>query len=98
MVQAIVTEGGLRFRWLTCDEAFGRDGAFLDEIAALGRWYFAEVPHDAQVWLTPQTRPCRPGRAGADGPARPAWSPENLRRSGSISSLRLSLWTSGIPT
>ena len=52
MVQAIVTEGGLRFRWLTCDEAFGRDGAFLDGIAALGRWYFAEVPHDTQVWLT----------------------------------------------
>jgi len=52
MVQAIMTEGGLRFRWLTCDEAFGRDGAFLDGIAALGRWYVAEVPHDTQVWLT----------------------------------------------
>jgi SRSO17 transposase len=52
MVQAIVTEGGLRFRWLTCDEAFGRDGAFLDGIAALGRGYVAEVPHDTQVWLT----------------------------------------------
>ena len=52
MVQAIVTEGGLRFRWLTCDEAFGRDGAFLDGIGALGRWYVAEVPHDTQVWLT----------------------------------------------
>jgi SRSO17 transposase len=52
MVQALVQEGGLRFRWVTCDEAFGRDGAFLDGIAALGRWYFAEVPHDTQVWLT----------------------------------------------
>jgi SRSO17 transposase len=52
MVQASVTEGGPRFRWLTCDEAFGRDGAFLDGIAALGRWYCAEVPHDTQVWLT----------------------------------------------
>jgi SRSO17 transposase len=52
MVQALVQEGGLRFRWVTGDEAFGRDGAFLDGIAALGRWYFAEVPHDTQVWLT----------------------------------------------
>ena len=52
MVQTSVTEGGPRFRWLTCDEAFGRDGAFLDSIAALERWYFAEVPHDTQVWLT----------------------------------------------
>jgi SRSO17 transposase len=52
MVQAIVTEGGLRFRWLTCDEAFGRDGAFLDGIAALGRWHFAKVPHDTPVWVT----------------------------------------------
>jgi SRSO17 transposase len=52
MVQASVTEGGPRCRWLTCDEAFGRDGAFRDGIAALPRWYFAEVPHDTQVWLT----------------------------------------------
>ena len=52
MLQALVTEGCLRFRWVTCDEAFGRDGAFLDGTAALGRWYVAEVPHDTQVWLT----------------------------------------------
>ena len=52
MVQAVVTEGGPRFRWLTYDEACGRDGAFLDGIAALGRWYCAEVPHDTPVWLT----------------------------------------------
>jgi hypothetical protein len=35
MVQAIVTEGGLRLRGLTCDEDLGRDGAFLDGIVAL---------------------------------------------------------------
>jgi SRSO17 transposase len=52
MVQTLGTEGRLRFRWVTCDEAFGRDGAFLDGVAALGRWYWAEVPHDTQVWLT----------------------------------------------
>jgi SRSO17 transposase len=52
MVQAIVMEGRLRFQWRTCDEACGRDGTFLDGIAALGRWYVAEVPHDTQARLT----------------------------------------------
>lgn len=50
MLQALVTAGTLRFRWVTCDEAFGRDGAFWDGVAALRRWYLAEVPHDTQVW------------------------------------------------
>ena len=27
-------------------------GGFLDGIAALGRWYVADVSHDTQVWLT----------------------------------------------
>jgi SRSO17 transposase len=52
MLQAIVRVGSLRWHWVTCDEAFGRDSAFLDGTAALGRWYLAEVPHDTQVWLT----------------------------------------------
>jgi len=55
MLQALVMEDCLRWRWVTCDEAFGRDGAFLDGTAALGRWYFAEVPHDTQVWLARPT-------------------------------------------
>ena len=40
----------MRCRWVTCDEAFGRDTAFLAQVAGLGLWYFAEVPHDTQVW------------------------------------------------
>jgi SRSO17 transposase len=52
MLQALAHEGSLRWHWVTCDEAFGRDSAFLDGTAALGRWYFAEVPHETQVWLT----------------------------------------------
>lgn len=51
MLRAIVAAGSLRFRWVTCDEAFGRDTEFLEGVAALQRWYFAEVPHDTQVWL-----------------------------------------------
>jgi SRSO17 transposase len=43
--------GPLRCRWVTCDEAFGREPDFLDGVAALQRWYFAEVSHDTRVWL-----------------------------------------------
>ena len=49
MVKEIYEADVLRFRWLTCDEAFGRDTVFLDEV---GKYvdYFAEVPHDTEVW------------------------------------------------
>ena len=48
--QAAHHAGTLRARWVTCDEAFGRDTRLLDHIDGLGLWYFAEVPHDTQVW------------------------------------------------
>ena len=54
MLQEVVQEGTLRFRWVACDETYGKDPAFLDGVAALGRWYFAEIPHNIQVW---ETRP-----------------------------------------
>jgi len=40
----------LRARWVTCDEACGRDTRLLDPIDGLGLWSVAEVPHDTQVW------------------------------------------------
>lgn len=49
MVKAVDEADVLRFRWLTCDEAFGRDTVFLDEVGKHVR-YFAEVPHDTEVW------------------------------------------------
>jgi SRSO17 transposase len=50
MIKSIVEEESLRARWLTCDEAFGRDTLFLDNVAGTGLLYFAEVPHDTRVW------------------------------------------------
>jgi SRSO17 transposase len=52
MLKRVIGDGNLHFRWITCDEAYGRDTAFLDGIAALDGdyWYFAEVPHNTQVW------------------------------------------------
>jgi SRSO17 transposase len=52
MLEAAVAEGTLDFRWVACDEAYGKDEAFLDGVAGLGRWYFAEVPHNTRVWKT----------------------------------------------
>ncbi len=50
MIEAVYKAGGLRCRWVACDEAFGRDTTLLDKIDGLGLWYFAEVPHDTRVW------------------------------------------------
>jgi SRSO17 transposase len=51
MINAVRQEGALRCRWVACDEGFGRDTALLDQIADLGLWYYAEVPHDTRVWV-----------------------------------------------
>lgn len=40
----------LRAQWVMCDEGFGRDGSFLDRVAKLDLWYFAEIPQDTRVW------------------------------------------------
>jgi len=42
--------GGLRTRWLTADEAYGNNPAFLDVVDAMGWWYVVEVPVHVQVW------------------------------------------------
>jgi SRSO17 transposase len=66
MLQAVVAQGSLRFQWVTCDELYGRNPNFLDGVAGLGHWYFAEVAHNTRVWRTrPQTAvPEWSGRGG----------------------------------
>lgn len=53
MLKAMVKGGSLHFHWVACDEAFGRDTAFLDAVADLDLWYFAEAPCDTRVWQLP---------------------------------------------
>lgn len=43
---------GIRAQWLTADEAYGHNPAFLDVVDAVGWWYVAEVPVNEQVWPT----------------------------------------------
>jgi len=50
MILAQARAGKVRYRWLTCDEAFGCSTVFLDKIAPIVT-YFAEVPQDTHIWL-----------------------------------------------
>jgi len=65
MVQELVTRDRLPFQWVTCDEHFGQNPAFLDGIDALGKWYLAEVPSNTRSWLrTPDIEPAGRGPLG----------------------------------
>jgi SRSO17 transposase len=54
----------LRARWVVFDEDYGKAPELLDRVAALDRWYLAEVACDTMVWplfepdgQTPRARP-----------------------------------------
>lgn len=65
MVAQLVERDQVPFQWVTCDEGYGKDPAFLDGLAALGKCYLAEVPSDTRVWLrTPPVEPPGPGLLG----------------------------------
>lgn len=65
MIAALVQRAAVPFRWVACDEKYGRNPAFLEGIEALGKWYLAEVPADTRVWLhTPAVEPPGPGLLG----------------------------------
>lgn len=50
MLRGVVERGALPFRWVTADEHYGMNTDFLDAVAALGKYYFAEVPVSTRVW------------------------------------------------
>jgi SRSO17 transposase len=65
MVCGLAQRGVVPFQWVTCDEHFGENPAFLNGISALGKWYLAEVPCNTRVWLrTPRVEPPGPGLLG----------------------------------
>ena len=66
MLQGLAARGVIPFRWVAFDAHFGQNSAFLDSVAALDKWYFAEVPADTRVWLrTPPVEPPGPSLRGA---------------------------------
>jgi SRSO17 transposase len=55
----------LRHRWITFDEAYGRNAGFLRGLEELGERYIGEVPKDTRGWRQrPVVEPPRAGRKG----------------------------------
>ena len=50
MLDRVVADESLRFRWIAGDEAYGDNPEFLDGVAALSRWYFVEVSRTTRLW------------------------------------------------
>jgi SRSO17 transposase len=53
LLQDAVHRDKLPFRWVAVDALYGDTPAFLDGVAALGKWYFAEVACSTRVWGQP---------------------------------------------
>jgi SRSO17 transposase len=45
-----VRRGQLPFQWVAVDALYGDTAAFLDGVATLGKWYFAEIACSTRVW------------------------------------------------
>jgi SRSO17 transposase len=50
LLQDAVRRGSLPVRWVAVDALYGDAPAFLDGVAALDKWYFAEVACSTHVW------------------------------------------------
>ncbi|MEK7787025.1 MAG: IS701 family transposase, partial [Chloroflexota bacterium] len=68
MITILVQRATVPFRWVTADEKYGETPAFLDGIAALGKWYLAEMAADTRVWW--RTPPIEPPGRSLFGPPR----------------------------
>jgi SRSO17 transposase len=84
MLRELHERGVVPFQWVAYDESYGKNPAFSQEIAAMHKWYMAEVPSDTRVWLcTPLVE--EPGQGLMGRPRlhrrvrRSASAPEELR-------------------
>src|SRR5262245_24536019 len=50
MLKELDRRGVVPFSWVNADEHYGMNPDFLDGVAKLNKWYFAEVPVSTQVW------------------------------------------------
>ena len=83
---------GVKFRWLTFDEGYGRASEFLRELAQRGQAFVGEVPKSLVGWLSPSRPPPAGGggRPSARGPGGAQRLDVLLRSS---SKLRRQKWT-----
>ncbi|MQA76799.1 MAG: IS701 family transposase, partial [Solirubrobacterales bacterium] len=52
LVRDVAALGQVELGWVTADEAYGKNGAFLDELEALEQRYVVEVPANTTVWTS----------------------------------------------
>jgi SRSO17 transposase len=50
LIRGVAVLGEAALDWITADEEYGKNGAFLDELEALGQRYVVEVPTNTTVW------------------------------------------------
>ncbi len=84
MLRGLIRRRVVPFRWVVADARFGEVPAFLDDVAASGKWYLIEVPCDTRAWLhTPAVEPPGCGIMGRPRThprvARSAPRPQELR-------------------
>ncbi|MBV8610165.1 MAG: IS701 family transposase [Singulisphaera sp.] len=92
LVRQTAALGVVALDWITADEAYGRNGEFLDELEALEHHYVVEVPLNTTVWTEDPAAcvppyggrgrmPTRPSRASVQGVAEvvSALPPESWR-------------------
>src|SRR5262249_8210282 len=65
MLTELTEQNLVPFGWVAVDEHYGMNPVFLDGVAQLGKWYFAEVPVNTTVWVgQPQILPAGKGQPG----------------------------------
>ncbi|MBV7336840.1 IS701 family transposase [Chloroflexi bacterium TSY] len=95
MIEQTHALGALPIRWITMDEAFGKDTHLLDCIDGQTAYsYFAEVPKETRVW-TSSPRPICPHHLDAGASSSSASGLVNLRLSPLLNSLTPSRSMSG---
>lgn len=84
---------GVRFRWLTADEGYGRVTAFREAVGALGLTYVVEVPSTTMGWTSPPRLEPLPRASEPDD------MPKNRVRPGERKARKVSaLWERGGPS
>jgi SRSO17 transposase len=69
LIRNVAVLGVVALDWVVADEAYGRDGEFLDEMDRLEQRYVAEVPVTTTVW-TADPAGCVPAYSGRGQPPK----------------------------
>jgi SRSO17 transposase len=89
MLTEIKQPGVVPFAWVKADEHYGLNPDFLDGVAALDKWYFAEVPQTTMVWPEPvKILPAGLGQAGNLKAGRPRSGPRVAKKEPSPQEVR----------